>query len=1281
MNSMPGKVARMPQLLAKSVQWHIGILVAEACRIRTCLTLPNDALSRVQWVLQVLGVVWALVLIPYTIATSTANWPLQAAAVVSLLWLAWLRTLDVPEKGWLRPGWNLLEGVSLLLVGVICGPANALVLLAAGQALRALKFSDRDLLVATLVYAGIYLAAVALSPDNPSYSLVVTEISGLLMLTGILRMSVPVRATAVRPGPHAAPEMADPADPPALWSLPWLKHLTLRLGIGDHTASEPWWVYVALGTLPSAAIVFLPHPARLLLFSLVAAYALLALLLGVILHRPSRPLPWRLFLCGQAALVTAGMATSLSGLGSSSSWVAATIHVSAYPFLIVGLGLLVRSRLLYSDRAGALDTAILTTGAGMLAWVFLISPRIDDVTLSSPQALIAILYPALSVLLLAVSTQLLLAPGAPSTPCRLLRLGLLGILLFDMVHAVALMTGLHLMGGALEAGWAFSHLLLGAAALHPSMSMLTEPEPYRDTPFTRWRLGVLAAPLIISPAILYPGAARGGVLDVAIVSVGSLVLGLLFVVRLVGLVHQLSVTRARLARATVQETALRNADVAISAANSYDDIYAAALVAVEVLLSDHIGIWHAVALTSPEGLTLVAASGSDDRNAEGDTLEVPELMRPALMQNWCVVVPQAGWPSLAGMLSPQLEVVMVAPLIVQSQPRGAILVACGGVPEPEVRVGLQSLGARVALAMESLELTEDRERHQHSERFHLLVQKSSDVITVVDLSGTIRYQSPSVESVLGYGPEELSGSDLRDLIHPEDQARAASFLDEAARSPGSTARVEWRLRHRDGVWLQAETIGNILEAPEGRGIVLNTRDITERKTLEERMAYQAYHDPLTNLPNRALFMDRLEQALAQVPRRVGSVAVLFLDLDRFKIINDSLGHEAGDLLLVTVAERLRSCLRPGDTAARLGGDEFTVLLPEIEAATDAVRVAERITEALQMPVLLGSREVVVTSSIGIVLNSSDHRRPADLLRDVDIAMYQAKHAGRAGYQVFDASMNSEALERLDLEACLRQALERDEFRLHYQPKVELADGTIVGMEALLRWERPSGALTPPETFIPLAEETGLILKIGRWVLRNACYQARLWQDEFPGYSPTVGVNLSIRQFQHPDLVEEVVDALRESGLVPDRLVLEITESVLMEDTESVVGTLQGLKALGVQLAIDDFGRGYSSLNYLKLFPVDSLKVDKTFIDELWQDAADTAIVQAVIGMGHALGLKIVAEGVETTEQLAQLRALRCDQVQGYYFSGPLTGDAASALLAKDHYSSSGTRRLAGRVRQ
>src|SRR5438132_6882661 len=455
----------------------------------------------------------------------------------------------------------------------------------------------------------------------------------------------------------------------------------------------------------------------------------------------------------------------------------------------------------------------------------------------------------------------------------------------------------------------------------------------------------------------------------------------------------------------------------------------------------------------------------------------------------------------------------------------------------------------------------------------------------------------------------------------------------------------------------------LLQAVMGMSMIAclleDEREATELATVE--MERLAYHDAMTGLPNRPLYIDRLILALAQASRSNQRLAVFFLDLDRFKDINDSLGHSIGDSLLKAVAERIRRCVREGDTVARFGGDEFTLLIPRIEQVEDAAKIAQKILETLKIPFIVGERELFVTTSIGISVYPNDGADPETLLRNADTAMYRAKDSGRDNYQLYAPAMNARALERLALENLLRKALSQKELVLFYQPVVDVMTKAIVGVEALIRWKHPEMGLLSPAHFISTAETSGLIVPIGNWVTRTACHQIKVWQKRIDR-DLTVAVNLSARQFQQPNIVEEIARALEETDLDPESLELEITESNAMQNAENTIYTLRELKALGVRIAMDDFGTGYSSLNYLKRFPIDILKLDQSFVREVNHDATDAAIVSAVISMAHSLDLKVIAEGVETEEQLAFLTKQRCDRIQGYLFSAPLAPDQLEAYL-------------------
>jgi diguanylate cyclase (GGDEF)-like protein/PAS domain S-box-containing protein len=563
------------------------------------------------------------------------------------------------------------------------------------------------------------------------------------------------------------------------------------------------------------------------------------------------------------------------------------------------------------------------------------------------------------------------------------------------------------------------------------------------------------------------------------------------------------------------------------------------------------------------------------------------------------------------------------------------------------------------------ELRVAEERLRKEALFRSLVQNSSDVIAVLDASAAIRYLSPAVGRVLGYVPERHLAQDCFRCVHPEDLEKARLTFSRALDCLEDVVVEQLRVRHTDGTWRWIELCAaNLLADSNIGGIVLNFRDISDRRTLEEQLRHQALTDPLTQLANRALFQNLLEHALAAAKRRETPVAVFFLDLDDFKQINDGLGHDAGDQLLRGIAGRLRATLRAEDTPARLGGDEFAVLLEGLgrDALTD---VAERILAAMREPFRLGDQDVMVSMSLGIALTGAREYTSGELLRDADVALYAAKGAGKGRFEVFEDGMYRRVRHNLELEMDLRRALERGEFELHYQPIVALADDRVTGVEALVRWRDPAQRrLVMPGEFLPLAERTGLILPLGRWILEEACGQVREWQLHFPDLDPvTLSVNLSARQFRNSALVQEVAHALEQSGLPSNQLVLEVPESVLLQDPTVTEARLEGLRKLGVRVAIDNFGGGYFALSYLNRFAIDIVKIHNCFVESVTVGPSDSEITRSLIELARRLKLQTLAEGIEAPGQARALDDMGCELGQGYVLSRPLGAAVFAELLA------------------
>ena len=559
-----------------------------------------------------------------------------------------------------------------------------------------------------------------------------------------------------------------------------------------------------------------------------------------------------------------------------------------------------------------------------------------------------------------------------------------------------------------------------------------------------------------------------------------------------------------------------------------------------------------------------------------------------------------------------------------------------------------------------------QELEESEERFRSAFNYAAIGMALVAPDGRWLQVNRALGQILGYTEEELLSTDFQRLTHPDDLDPARRAIAQLLADQMPVTQLEKRYVHRLGHAVWVSLSASLVRDAHGRQprLIFQIQDITDRKRAEAQLLHDAFHDALTGLPNRTLFLDRLKLALARMQRHPDRMfAVLFLDFDRFKIINDSLGHISGDQLLIAIARRLEASLRPGDTVARLGGDEFTVLLEDIKGPDEAVAVAERMQHDLMAPFRLGEHEVFTSASIGIAPSSPAYHQPEEILRDADTAMYQAKSSGKARHALFDQGMHARALKRLQLETDLRHAVERQEFFLVYQPIVSLETARLVGFEALVRWRHPERGLISPADFITVAEETGFIVPMGHWVLEEACRQLRRWQEAHPELPPlTMSVNLSGKQLAQGNLIEQILRTLGQTGIDPHQLKLEITESVVMENMEIATGMLEQLRTLGVRLSVDDFGTGYSSLSYLHRLPIDTLKIDRSFVIRMTENQENAEIVRTIVMLAKNLGLDVVAEGVETEEQLAQLQQLECENGQGYLFAKPLEAAAAGQLV-------------------
>jgi diguanylate cyclase (GGDEF)-like protein/PAS domain S-box-containing protein len=1035
--------------------------------------------------------------------------------------------------------------------------------------------------------------------------------------------------------------------------------------------SRAWLLYLVGGIAALLGFLFLPHLRQGWVFNVISLSSPIAIVLAVRMWRPDARAAWYLFALGQTFFVIGDVITynyhDFFGTDLPYPSIGDVAYLLVYPCLVGGLLLLIRRRNPGRDRDSVIDSLIVAIGVGTVQWVFLMSPVAHDGYATLIQKLVGMAYPFMDLVLLTAVVRLAIGAGKRAPSMYLMGAAALALFLTDTVYTYISVTGqVYDQSGYLEAGWGIFYLLWGAAALHPSMRTLSDKAPDVERGrMSKLRLLLLGAASLIAPGVMMIQLGRTDTVDMPVLIGASVMLFVLVVLRMAGLVR-------RQEQSTLREKALRNAGAALVTATNRQSIYTATLQAARSLVGNDGGLRLLVATDDDADLFQVVAAAGGAEGVEGTRVSLsilPQWKRDRLLSHRSYEVPTEESEIANSLGMPENATFFLnAPLFMKEELQGVLVVARPSSVPRATRDSIEALSSQVALALDSALTTEILLLRQSEARFSSLVQNSSDVVMVVEADSTIRYMSPSVERVLGHAPGRLEGTKLTVLIHPDDRAGVLQFLTSGGREedahPGLT---EFRMKHRDDFWLHVETLRtNLMHDENVKGIVLNTRDVSERKAFEEQLQHQAFHDAVTGLANRALFKDRVEHMIERQARDNLPVSILFMDLDDFKTINDSLGHAAGDRMLAEVGERLKVSLRQADTAARLGGDEFAILLEDGGDGVDAAEVAARILASLEGPFHLEGKEVFARASIGIATADAETGGPEgaeELLRNADVAMYMAKEAGKGRYQVFEPAMHDTALRRLELKADLQRAVDNDEFILHFQPVIELATGRVEGLEALVRWQHPTRGLIPPLDFIPLAEETGLIVSLGRWVLQEACTQARQLQERYVMDPPLqMAVNLSARQLQRPEIVGEIAATLMETQLDPSSLVLEITESVMMQDMELSIQRLAELKELGVQLAVDDFGTGYSSLNYIRRFPVDILKVDKSFVDGVNDGGEESALTAAIIELAGILRLRPVAEGIERADQLEKLLDLRCDLGQGYYFAKPLPLQAVDELL-------------------
>jgi diguanylate cyclase (GGDEF)-like protein/PAS domain S-box-containing protein len=999
-------------------------------------------------------------------------------------------------------------------------------------------------------------------------------------------------------------------------------------------------------------------------WGLIGLSGVVGIVAGVIINRPSRKAPWLLLAAAQASFAAGQMSflvAQLVGAQLPFPSFADVLYLLTYPLYAAGLLIFIWWRTPDGDRRSLIDALTLTAGLALLSWTYLILPNVHNPALSWLQKSVAIAYPLGDVLALAMIARLL-APGRVRTRCvQLLTLGVVGGLASDVAFGLIQLYGSFHNGTIVDLGWAVFYGAWGAAALHPTMTELTQPVTRQSVEVSPIRLSVLMLASLIAPVVLFAESFRRGGEDERVIAVFSAVLFLLVLSRLwdVAASHR---------RALGRERVVRQAGVSLVSAVTMGQVATAVTNATDALLRRCAqgGVLLAV-LT--DGTLQAVPGGSAAPAPLSQPGELAEAWLPLVTGTVPFLAPAARLPEGARAFVPGTDWMLLCPLGPKERSSGDTpigLLAVSGEQRilADLSATLEILAHQVALAVERIMLRDEVTRQGNQAYFRTLVQDTSDAILIVSDEGMVRYASPSAASI--FGEVAVEGWYLLELVADasrDDVDRAFTQLRDFSSS--GPRYVDQRITRHDGVSVQVRVrCSDLRDDPTVAGLVLTLRDVTEQRQLEEELKYQAFHDALTGLPNRVLFQDRISQQLAAAGRTGMTVGVLFVDLDDFKVVNDTMGHGVGDELIAAAAVRLAGVVRDSDTAARLGGDEFAVLIGNVEDSAAVEAVADRVIQAFSEPFQLASGSMLTTVTIGVA-TTKDSANTDDLLRHADLALYAAKAAGKRQWRRYQPVLSAELMRRRELQAALEEAVARSAFTLVYQPIVTLATGELAGFEALVRWPHPQWGMMQPDQFIALAEETGQIISLGSWVLAQAAADIARWRQdphqEAQARKLYVSVNVSARQFSSSGFVDGVRRVLDASGLEPGALMLELTESVLLRRDERLQSDLKELKTIGVKLAIDDFGTGYSSLSYLRELPIDVVKMDKSFVEGIADSLQRLALAEGIVRIARTLQLEVIAEGIESEIQRELLTSMGCQSGQGYLLAMPMAASQAEAL--------------------